>query len=283
MDLKKCYTAFKKCNEIGKKMSPSSMYILVNGMMISYQDKFDEGDKEEYVAHGINISFIDEKICKDLDALCYIPLLINGTDVYRMNKEYDFDRFEINEDYLYLVYKGIVADESDFTNDFIDFAIDKGFNKEYVWNEIQSNFSNDIDLLEIYIKYKKQYKPKEKYKEFKIECEILKEENDMIKKSNKIIKELLSSNIIAEKDIDDAIYQRVLIMEKPTTLKFRNDNDEEVFKLRVMKSLFRTGSTSSKTSIKICKNKDDDNSYYILLNIINKGFHNVIVYRAINY
>lgn len=282
MDAKKCFTALKKCNEIGKKMTQSSIYILINGMIIGYQDEFSRDDKEEYAAHGLAISFIDEKICKDLDALCYIPLLINGTDIYRMNKEYDFDRFEIDDDYLYLIYKGLGADESDFVNDFIQFAKSKGFDEHHISTEIDCNFTNDIDLYEIYLNYKKTYQPKEKYMEFKINCEILKEENNIVKKSNDIINLLSNTKLISEKNIDTDIYQRVLNSGKPTTLKFRDNDENEIFKLRLMKSLFKTASTTSKIFIKLCKNINDD-FYYVLLNIVNKGFHTVMIYRAIDY
>lgn len=282
MDLKKCYSAFKKCNEIGKKMTSSSLYVLVNGMIIAYQNTFDKDDKEDYVAYGVNISFIDEKFCKDLDALCYIPILVNGTDVYRMDKEYDFDRFEINDDYLFLVYKGLQVDESDFTNDFIELAKSKGFNESHIKDEILCNFANDIDLYELYLNYKKTYQPTEKHREFKIQCEILKSENNIIKKSNEITNQLLNTEFIMEKEIDDNIYQRIINSGKPTTLKFKDDNENEIFKLRMMKSLFKTASATSKISVKLCKNEDDD-FYYVLLNIINKGFHTVIIYRAIDF
>ena len=49
-----------------------------------------------------------------------------------------------------------------------------------------------------------------------------------------------------------------------------------------MKSLFKTASTTSNINIKLLKN-ENNNFYYVLLNIINKEFHTVIIYRAVNY
>lgn len=282
MDLKKCFNAFKKCNEIGKKMTPSSEYVLINGMIIAYQNTFDKDDKNNYVAYGVNISFIDKKICEDLDALCYIPILVNGTEVYRMNKEYEFNRFEIDDDNLYLIYRGLFTDNSSFNDNFIELAKSKGFHESYIKSEINSQFNNDIDLFELYLKYSKEYKPKKEYKEFKIKCEILKNENDIIQKSNKVIKQLHKCKYVTEKDVDTEIFQRILNSGKPTVFKFKDDNNNEIFKVRLMKSLFKTASTSSKINIKLLKDEDND-FYYLLLNIINKGFHTVIVYRAVNY
>ena len=282
MDLKKCFNAFKKCNEIGKKMTPSSEYVLINGMIIAYQNTFDKDDKNNYVAYGVNISFIDKKICEDLNALYYIPILVNGTEVYRMNKEYEFNRFEIDDDNLYLIYRGLFTDNSSFNDNFIELAKSKGFHESYIKSEINSQFNNDIDLFELYLKYSKEYKPKKEYKEFKIRCEILKNENDIIQKSNKVIKQLHKCKYIMEKDVDTEIFQRILNSGKPTVFKFKDDDNNEIFKVRLMKSLFKTASTSSKINIKLLKDEDND-FYYVLLNIINKGFHTVIVYRAVNY
>ena len=281
MDNKKCFTAFKKCNEIGKKMTPSSEYVLTNGMIIAYQNKFPKDDKDELSAYGVNISFIDNKICENLDALYYIPLLVNGSDVYRMNKEYKFDRFEVDNDYVYLIYKGLHADDSDFINDFLELGESKGFHKSYIQSEINNNFNNDIDLYELYINYKKIYKPKERYKEFKLKCKILKEKNNILKKSDEIIEKLSNCKYISEKDMDSEIYQRIINSEKPTVFRFKDNKNNDIFRVRLMKSLFKTSTTSSKIHIKILK--DDEDFYYILLNIINRGFHTVIIYKAINY
>lgn len=280
MDIKKCFNALKKCNEIGKKMTQSSVYVLINGMIIAYQNKYDKDDKNDYVAYGVNISFASDKICKDLDALCYIPLVINGIDFYRMNKEYQFNRFEINDDYLFIIYRGLFTNNSDFNNDFIQIAKSKGYHESYIQSEINNGFNNDIDLYEIYLKYKKTYKPKEEYKEFKIKCKILKKENDIINKSNDIISKLKSCEYVSEKKIDPEIYKKIMNSGRPTVFKFRDDDDNEIFKIRLMKSLFKTASTTSNVNIKLLKNKE---FYYILLNIINKEFHTVIIYKAINY
>lgn len=282
MDVKKCFNALKKCNEIGKKMTQSSIYVLINGMIIAYQNKYDKDDKNEYVAYGVNISFIGDKLCKDLDALCYIPVIINGTDFYRMTKEYQFNRFEIDDDYLYIIYRGLFTDDSNFNNDFIELAKSKGYHESYIQSEINNGFNNDIDLYEIYLNYKKTYKPKEQYKEFKIECKILKDSNDIIDKSNDIISELELCEYITEKDMDSEIYQKIMNSGRPTVFKFRDNNDNEIFKIRLMKSLFKTASTSSNINIKLLKN-ENNNFYYVLLNIINKEFHTVIIYRAVNY
>lgn len=280
MDVKKCFNALKKCNEIGKKMTPCSKYILINGMIIAYQNIFDKDDKDMYTAQGLNISFIDDKICKDLDALCYIPLLIDGIELYRISKEYEFNRFKIDDDFLYLIYRGLYTDAESFNDDFIKFAMGKGFNKSHIKNELSSNFNNDIDLYEIYINYKKTYKPKEIYKEFIIKCKILYKENTIINKSNEIIKDLLNCEYISKKELDCEIWQRILNSGKPVTLKFK-ENNNELFKIRLMKSLFKTATTSSKINIKLIKKSD--NIYYAIINIINKGFQTNIIYKTIKY
>ena len=73
-DQKTLFSALKKCNQIGKKLSYDGTYIMVSGMMMGYT--WQEMDETE--ARGLCVSFIESKLLNKLDALPYIGLKING-------------------------------------------------------------------------------------------------------------------------------------------------------------------------------------------------------------
>ena len=82
MDVKKCFNALKKCNEIGKKMTQSSIYVLINGMIIAYQNKYAKDDKNEYVAYGVNISTIADNL---VSSVKYKVEEFTGMEIEKIN------------------------------------------------------------------------------------------------------------------------------------------------------------------------------------------------------
>ena len=113
-DQKALFSALKKCNQIGKKLSYDGTYIMVSGMMMGYTWQ----DMDETEARGLCVSFIESKLLNKLDALPYIGLKINGNELYSASQEYEFERFTINSDYLFIEFKATEATEASFNEDF---------------------------------------------------------------------------------------------------------------------------------------------------------------------
>ena len=57
-DQKALFSALKKCNQIGKKLSYDGTYIMVSGMMMGYTWQ----DMDETEARGLCVSFIESKL-----------------------------------------------------------------------------------------------------------------------------------------------------------------------------------------------------------------------------
>ena len=140
---------------------------------------------------------------------------------------------------------------------------------------------NDIDLYELYLKYKKTFKPKESHTEFDLKCKIISEDDRILKKAKSIKHDLKQYDEVSRKDIEDEIYTRIIESDKPVLMKFKTDNKK--YKLRLMKSLFKTCVKSSKSYISILDNDENDNIFYSLIHVINKGFDTVNIYKCINY
>ena len=275
MDDTKCFNALKKCNEVGKKLNDSS-YILYDGMI--FADKVVDGA----IAPCYSISIISDKIINDLDAINYIGLKIEPSELSSLYKDYDFDRFEMNGSYLKIVFKGLYLSDEDINNDFTKFAIEKfGKTQEYIENMISRDFDTDIDLYESYIKFKKGYDNKGHYREFSYNAKIIHDNTKLLNKMNKIIDRINNGYMFAYREFDDDVYEKIINAEKPIDIRFEDDNGN-IFKMRIMKSLFKTCVKSSNTSIRIIK-INDKGEFYVLVYVNNKSFNNICIYKALNY
>lgn len=275
MNNEEIFGALKKCNQIGKKLSLDGIYLLVSGMMIGH--KFQDISEPE--ASGLGISFIESKILNKLGAIAYIGIKIDGNLLYQMSKEYEFKNFDIDDKYLNINFNATIATDESFNDDFKLAALERGFKDVEIDDGIASNFNNDIDLYEFYLKYKKVYKPSVKTTIKSLKCKIIKDDEKILKKSNSVIDKLSTGKFIAYKTMSSEIIERILEASQPIEIKLESE-EKKIYILRIMKSLFLTASSKSECEIRLIGNGDFN---YLIIEIINSGFITCIVYKIINF
>lgn len=274
-DHKTIFSSLKKCNQVGKKLSSSGKYILIDGMMIGYQ----KPEMDETEAVGLGISFIEEKILNKMDAIPYIGIEIDGNLLYQTCQECEFIQFTIDKKFLYIEFKALEADDE--SNSFKEYAIEKGYKPKDIDIGLSSNFANDIDLYELYINYKKSYKPKMKTVIKSIDCRIIKDINDskILKKCRKIIKQLEQSKFLGYKELQPEIFERLFTASQPIELKI-NIDDDKIYPIRLMKSVLNTATSKSTCEIRLLS---CDDFSFLVIEITSSGFITCNVYRVINF
>jgi hypothetical protein len=244
--------------------------------MISYKEPDDDMDND---AIGLGVSFIEDSISDKLGILNYIPIEIDGTKLYQTDKEYTFNRFEIDDKYLYIIFDGLYADDSNFMGDFIDLALSEGYDKDLVYDSIQTNFLTNLNLYSFYIDYKKKYKPSKVHKEFIVKCKILNTNNNILNKSEEIINHMIESNKVFETELEHEVFEKIFTAEKPMLMDINLGHTN--YKLRLMKSIFKTSTAKSEAGIKIYDDCDNNLIYYLVTYIHNKGFITCNIYKTV--
>jgi len=246
-----------------------------------------EEDEEYYSEYdiGFSVTFIDDTILKNMEGLEHIPLFIDGSKFYQMNKENGsgFKRFEIDDDYVHLVYDAIELPEINLMLEFKAHALVLGFDADTINFGILSDFENDIDLYDAFIQFRNENKPVPRTIESKLSIPIIKEDNPILKLSNELITKLKNTkrDLVQEKELSAEVLDRILAAEKPVVMGFEFGGNIGTYKIRLMKSLFKTATAKSPVDLKVVP--CDDGIFYNIISVKNKNFYTCNVYRVINY
>lgn len=271
MDTESIYKALIKCNNIGKKMG-NGIYVIVDGLLVSESDLDDDDTKST----PFSIAFLDDKLVKQMDALSFIGLEIDGLKLYEYNNKYTFNRFEVDDKYVNVLFNTTYEDIDGFKDNFNNLLKEKGYSNEQIKYHELMNYEADINVYEYYIKYKKQNNPEVINTTISLKMKIVKKDNRYIKKANEIIDLLSYRQVIGEKELMSEIYTKIISSTSPIELSVNNIN------LRMMKSLFVTGSTKSDVYIRLY-DSDNDNISYMVLYIKTSSTTVCNIYKVINY
>ena len=143
------YKTLLKINQVGKKMASHSKYIISNGILITYS-KQEMGDTE---ANPVSIGFIDDKLYKKLEGLGdNIGIKINGNDLYKMSQEYDFDSIEYSEAEECIKINFVYYDinNNSYEENFKNILKEKGFKEEDIETASMLNYTNNIDMYDLF-------------------------------------------------------------------------------------------------------------------------------------
>ena len=275
---KDIFSSLKKCNQIGKKLSTSGKYILIDGMMIGYQKpKMDETE-----ANGLGISFIENKLLSKMDGLPYIGVEIDGNELYQVYQDSEFIKFMIDSTYLYLEFKSTETEEE--SDGFKELALEKGFKESDIDIGLATNFDSttDIDLYELYINYKKTYKPKTKVVTKTIKYRIIKNVEDckILRKTRKVFKRIENAKFLGYKELQPEIFDKLFNATQPIEIKINNEITNDVFILRLMKSVLNTATSKSNCEMRLL---DCGEYSYLIVEIGISGFITCNIYRVVNY
>lgn len=274
---KNIFSALKKCNQIGKKLSTSGLYILTDGMMIAYEDQ----NQDEVEAVGLGIAFIETKVMSKMDALPYMNILIDGNTLYQLSQDGEFLRFTTDSRNIYIEFKTVETEE--VSDGFKSLALEKGFSEESIMSGLLTNFEkSDIDLYELYLKYKKENKTKTKSVVKKLECPIIHNlsKNKIIKKANKVINEICSSTFVGYKELQQEIYDRLYDASQPVEFKIVPDDENDVRVIRLMKSVLNGGSSKSNCELRLF---DRDHYSYLIVELTVSGFVVCNIFKVVNF
>ena len=267
------YSALKKINQIGKKMSNSGKYILVSGMMIS----IDTNDRYDTQPNGATITFIDPSILKKMDAIPMIGLEIDGTELYDQSKnEFNKITCDLNGN-VKVHFSADEFEDNSFIHDFVNSMKNHGYDEELVKDAIIRNFDNietDIDIYDKYIKFKNSYSKENRVVDKCVVMNKIDYDNKILSKFNKIIDDIYSGKCVYHEDYSKESSEKILNSKKPISIY----NKEIGHTIRIMKSLFKCTSSTSSISIKIIK---CDNWYYLILGVNNPGFDTISIYKSI--
>lgn len=262
IDQTSVYKTLLKINQVGKKMAPHTKYIISNGILIAY-NKQAMGDTE---ANPVSIGFVEDKLHKKLEGIGdSIGVKVNGDELYKMSQEYDFDSIEYCEDEQCLkvnfVYYSI--NNNSYEENFKNILRDKGFKDQDIETASMLNYTNNMDMYDLFLNYKKNVSPQKEKTFINVICKFVNVDNFMIKKSDKIIDELNESELLYDEDIEREILDIIISTNQPVIRKLYLINDE-VLRVRFMKSIFSPIASKNNAGIKIYKS----NKRYILVSKI---------------
>lgn len=277
IDHKSIFSSLKKCNQIGKKLATDGKYILTNGMMIGYK----KPDQDETEAVGLGVAFIENKILSKMDALPFMNIEIDGNLLYQTYQDCEFIKFSIDKDNLYIEFKATETEE-EFVG-FRELALKKGFKEDDINLGISTNFDKtvDIDLYELYINYKKTYKSKTKIVTKNIICKRIYKIGDskILKKSKKIFTKLEKCNFLGYKELQSEIFDKLINATQPIEFKINLENNE-IYSLRLMKSILNGATSKTNCEIRLLGN--DDYSY-LIVELDVSGFIICNIFRVIKF
>ena len=269
------YKSLLKVNQIGKKLSPNSLYILTNGVMISYYEQ----EMSDTEANHIGMAFLDNSLHKKLDGIGdNIGILIDGDKLYELSKNYDFDSISLTKHGININFIYYAVNESNYEERFKDILRAKKFSEDEILIASNNDYKNNIDIYDLYLKYKKENKPVEERSTISTTCKFITTDNYMYQKTHNIINEINNSELLYYDDIQEEILNLVLNSRHAITLKFPVEGKD--FKIRFMKSLFNPITSKSTSSILIYKNS---NRYLLGIQINLTGMIVVKIYSIVNY
>lgn len=251
IDQTSVYKNLLKVNQVGKKMASHSEYIISNGILIAYS-KQEMGDTE---ANPVSIGFIDDKIYKKLEGIGdNIGIKINGDELYKTSQEYDFDSIEYNEEErcikINFVYYSINNDS--YEKNFKNILLSKGFNNDDIETASMLNYTNNMDMYDLFLNYKKTTEPQKEKTFISVLCKFVKDDNFMSNKSNKVIDMLIDADLLYEEDIDREILDIIISNNQPVIRNLILNNGETI-KIRFMKSIFSPIASKNNAGIRIYK------------------------------
>lgn len=270
------YKTLLKVNQIGKKLSNTSEYILSNGIILGYS-KQEMSDTE---ANPVSVGFIDKSLHKKLDGLGdHIGLLINGDDLYEHSKNDEFDSIEISKDSIIINFVHYSVNESSYEENFKDLLRSKGYSDEDIEISYMSNYMNNIDIYDLFLKYKKDYVPVKEKSIIGFKCYFAYTNNYMYKKSENIISELTNSKLLYTENINRDILDIMLTSKQPVIRKCELMNGNNI-KVRLMKSLFMPISSKNDAYIHIF---ESSKRYLLITQIELTGVTLFNIFQIVDY
>lgn len=271
------YKALIKVNNIGKKISLTSNYILSNGIIFGYSKQ----TMSLTEANPISIGFIDNSLYKKLNGIGdKIGLLIDGNLLYEYSNKYDFDSIDIDQYGMNINYIYYAVDDNAYIENFKQILKNKKFKESEIEKAEISGFTSDMDMYDLLLKYKKEVSPSLEKTIISIQCKFATCDNFMYKYSEKIIDMLLNSECLYEEDeIDRNILDLILSNKQPIIRKLYLNNDKKL-KVRLMKSLFNPIASKNNAGIYIYKNNHD---YIMSIKIELSGVVLFNIYKVLDY
>mgnify|MGYP001400403683 CR=1 FL=1 len=270
------YKTLIKVNQIGKKLSPHSKYILSNGIMMSHNKQ----EMSDIIANPVSIAIIDNSLHKKLAGIGdIIGIKIDGNLLYKYSQEYEFDNMEVAEDGVNINFVYYSVNEDSYNKNFREIPLKKGFTDIEISYAAQMNYTSNMDMYDLFLTYKKNYEPVKEKTYISILCKYANQTNFLYKKSEKIINLLNESELVYGEDMVQDIFNIVFNSNQPVTRKFELSTGETI-KIRLMKSLFNPVSTKSTVGINIYKYKD---IYILTTRIDSAGITVFNVYQILNF
>lgn len=270
------YKALIKINQIGKKLSPDSIYILSNGLLLSYRKQ----TMSEVEANPISIASIDKSLYKKIDGLGdNIGIKIDGDKLYNFSKEYEFKNIDISNDGVLFNFIYFAVNNTKYEDTFKEILLEKGFSKDEIEYHSRLGFKNNMDMYDLYNKYRTKNEPKKEETTISLLCKYAYIDNPIYKKCNKLIDHIYDADLLYCKNIESEILEIITASKQPVTKTFGLNNGNKI-KLRLMKSLFNPISTKSNAEITILKNKD---TYYLIVHVLNSGIDVFNIYKVLVY
>lgn len=275
-DSNSIYKSLIKINQIGKKLAPHSHYILSNGCLLSHTKQ----EMADIIANPITIAFIDNKLLKGIDGLGNnIGILIDGDNLYKYSQEYEFENIEILENGININFIYYSVNSSTYDDDFKKILKDKGFSDDDISLAAVNNYTSNMDIYDLYLKYKKTYEPKKEKTLISLFCEYAKTNNFMYKKCEYAIDLLNNSNLLYDDDIIQEVLDIITDAKQPKVKTFNLNNGKEI-KIRLMKSIFNPISAKSIAGIMILQYK---NIYILVSRIIVSGITVFNIFRILDF
>lgn len=246
------FSALKKCNQIGKKLSENGIYYLINGMLLAY----DVSNYEDQLPANISVAFLDPNLINKLEGLAFIGLQINGNELYQISQAGEFLNFEAlpNGD-VRLVFSMAEADNDAFMNSFIEHMLSDGYNEETIKYSISMHFNNDIDIYEKYIKFKNSFDNHSVSIKKNFDIHMIKDENPDMNKIETVIDQLYHGYLIAHSNFSKESTERIFESAKPVDVSFKTESSTLV--IRLMKSLCKIADKSSELDLRLVSVNSD--------------------------
>lgn len=270
------YKALLKVNQIGKKISNNSKYILSNGIILGYSKQI-MSDTE---ANPVSIGFIDKSILKNINDLgTGKGLLINGNTLYQYSKDYEFDSISEIDDGISINFIYYAVDDNAYIENFKDILRENKFSEDEIKRAEPSNFTINMDMYDLFLNYKKNCKPVQQKTIVSIELKYVYTYNFMYKKAEEVINLLNNYNLVYKEDIEREILDIIIGNNQPVIRKFKLCNGEKI-KIRLMKSIFSPIASKNNASISIYNDEDD---YVLCAKSECTGVSLFNIYRILKY
>ena len=239
------YKTLLKVNQVGKKLTTNSKYILNNGIVFGYSKQ----EMSDVEANPVSIGIIDEKLCKKINGFDRYGLLIDGNELYKMSQEYDFDHISLSPESININFVYYAVDDNKYIEDFQNLLKDKGFKDEDIKIAAGTNYTSNIDMYDLYLGYKKNVEPSNTKHFCVVKCYFTNINNFMYKKVSEIIYKIHDSKSIYEEDIKQEILDIITGSAQPVIRNLHSNIGD--ISIRLMKSMFNPISTKNSAALSI--------------------------------